>query len=103
MIGDINSINPIITICFLVCYGMINLCSFSLEMLSQPSWRPTWKFYHPLLSLLGFLACLFLMIAISWWSFLIVIFVIVLLFTIVYYNKKDNSHYGDIVDAVRLS
>lgn len=43
------------------------------------------------------------MIAISWWSFLIVIFLSAILFTIVFYNKKDNSHYGDSVDAVKLA
>lgn len=43
------------------------------------------------------------MVAISWWSFLIVIALVCILFYIVYTNKKDNSHYGDSVDAARLS
>lgn len=103
MIGDINAITPIITMFFLLCYGFVNLCCLFLDTVAFPNWRPTWKFYHKFLSFLGLGLCIFLMLAISWWSFLIVLVLVGILFTIVFHNKKVNAHYGDSVDAVKLS
>lgn len=103
MIGDIDMITPVITMFFLLCYGFVNMCCLFLDSVAFPSWRPTWKFYHKITSFLGFGLCMFLMIAISWISFLIVLALAGVLFTVVIYNKKPNEHYGDSIDAVKLS
>lgn len=103
MIGEINVITPLITMFFLVCYGFVNLCCLFLDIVSFPNWRPTWKFYHKIFSFIGFALCIFLMIAISWIYFLVAMAFAAILFTIVIYNKKLNDHYGDSIDAVRLS
>lgn len=103
MIGDIDAITPVITMFFLLCYAFVNICCMFLDVVAFPNWRPTWKFYHLFFSFLGFGLCLFLMIAISIVAFAIAVVFSAVLFTIVIYNKKVNSHYGDSIDAVRLS
>lgn len=42
------------------------------------------------------------MVAISWWSFLIVIVLVIILFWVVYKYKDIESDYGDSIDAIRL-
>lgn len=103
MIGDINVITPIITMFFLLCYGFVNLCCLFLDTVAFPNWRPTWRLYHKFLSFIGLSLCLFLMIAISWWSFLIALALAAVLFTIVTRNKNVNMDYGDSIEAVKLS
>lgn len=88
---------------FLLCYGCVNLCCLFLDTVAFPNWRPTWRFYHKFLSFIGLCLCLFLMIAISWWSFLIALALAGILFTIVIFNKKVNNNYGDSIEAVKLS
>lgn len=43
------------------------------------------------------------MIAISWWSFLIVLALVIILFIVVTRNKIDRSDYGDSISSVHLS
>lgn len=103
MIGEIDVITPVITMFFLLCYCFVNICCIFLDVVAFPNWRPTWKFYHAFFSFLGAGLCLFLMIAISPIAFAIAVVFSAILFVIVITNKKVNSHYGDSIDAVRLS
>ncbi|HOX37669.1 MAG TPA: amino acid permease [Candidatus Brocadiia bacterium] len=66
MIGDLDTVAPIITMFFLITYGTINLACFD-EMISRnPSFRPTFRFNHWSLALAGALGCLAVMFLINW-------------------------------------
>mmetsp|Transcript_52564 Transcript_52564/g.115284 ORF Transcript_52564/g.115284 Transcript_52564/m.115284 type:complete len:911 (+) Transcript_52564:19-2751(+) len=67
-VADLNIVNPIITMFFLLCYFCINMCCALLEALEDPNWRPRFQYHHWSVSLAGMCLCATLMILISWYS-----------------------------------
>ena len=57
MAGDLNALAPIITMFFLITYGMLNFATFSEAITGNPSYRPRFRLAHWSLSLLGALGC----------------------------------------------
>jgi len=74
MAGDLDTIAPIITMFFLLTYGTINLASFYEGISGNPSFRPTFKYNHWSVSLLGAVGSLCIMLLISWvWALVAII------------------------------
>jgi len=65
LLGDLNAIAPIITMFFMITYGMINLATFYESITKNPSYRPRFRFSHWTTELLGALACAVVMFFIS--------------------------------------
>ncbi len=65
LIGDLNLIAPIITMFFMVTYGYLNFATFVEAYTRNPSYRPTFRYTHWSLALLGTLACLAVMLLIA--------------------------------------
>ncbi len=57
MLGDLNAIAPIITMFFMITYGALNFATFSEAFSGNPSYRPSFRWCHWSLSLLGALLC----------------------------------------------
>jgi len=64
-LGQLNLIAPIVSMFFLISYGLINYATWFEASAASPSFRPRFRFYHRHLSLLGALACLGAMLAID--------------------------------------
>jgi len=64
-LGNLNAIAPLVSMFFLVSYGLLNYATFFEARASSPSFRPRFRWFHPLLSLLGSLACLGVILAID--------------------------------------
>jgi amino acid transporter len=64
-LGQLNLIAPIVSMFFLISYGLINYATWFEASSASPSFRPTFRFYHRHLSLAGALACLGTMLAID--------------------------------------
>ncbi len=64
-LGKLNIIAPVVSMFFLISYGLLNYATFYEARAASPSFRPTFKWFDPRLSLLGFLACLGAMLAIN--------------------------------------
>lgn len=63
-LGDLNFIAPILTMFFLICYGMLNLAAGLESLMNNPSWRPT--IYIPAsISLIGATLCILTMLLID--------------------------------------
>lgn len=60
--GELNVVSNLITNVSLLTYGLVNFSCFAVSMARSPGWRPTLRFYHPLLALFGAVLCLFMMI-----------------------------------------
>ncbi|MBN1968769.1 MAG: Na-K-Cl cotransporter [Candidatus Delongbacteria bacterium] len=93
LIGDLNSIAPIVSMFFLTVYGMVNLVAAIESFSSATSWRP--KFKTPwIINIIGFLGCMSVMFLISPLETLVaVIFEIVLYFLLV--RSETRAKWGD--------
>ncbi|MFH2219656.1 MAG: amino acid permease [Pseudomonadota bacterium] len=64
-LGNLNLIAAVVSMFFLISYGLLNYATFYEARAASPSFRPRFKWFDLRLSLLGFLACLFAMMAID--------------------------------------
>ncbi len=51
---------------FLICYMFVNFACVLQSILKAPNWRPRFRYYHWVSSLVGALLCLILMFLVSW-------------------------------------
>ncbi len=64
-LGNLNLIAPVVSMFFLISYGLLNYATHYEARTSSPSFRPTFRWFDARLSLLGWLACLGAMLAID--------------------------------------
>ena len=103
--GNLDAITPLITMCFLLMYGCINLSCFLLGILRAPSFRPTFHYFHWSISFLGFIWCLGLAFTIDYIVALGAIALTLLLFGFVLKtsNKAGKGDLGDIIQGIRYT
>ena len=63
--GNLNVIAPIVSMFFLISYGLLNYATYYETRAASPFFRPRFKWYDGRLSLLGGLSCLGVMLAID--------------------------------------
>ena len=93
-LGNLNLIAPVVSMFFLISYGLLNYATFYEARAASPSFRPTFKWFDQRLSLLGFLACLGVMLAIDPTTGIVAIS---LLFAIFQYLRRtaDPARWAD--------
>ncbi len=64
-LGNLNLVAPVVSMFFLISYGLLNYATYFEARSASPSFRPTFRFYDKRLSLAGGLACLGVMLAID--------------------------------------
>lgn len=64
-LGNLNMIAPVVSMFFLISYGLLNYATFFESRSASPSFRPRFRWFDDRLSLLGFMACLGVMLAID--------------------------------------
>jgi amino acid transporter len=64
-LGRLDLIAPVVSMFFLISYGLINYATYFEASAASPSFRPRFRFFHRHLSLLGALGCLGAMLAID--------------------------------------
>lgn len=84
-LGKLNLIAPVVSMFFLISYGLLNYATFYEARTASPSFRPRFRWFDRRLSLFGFLVCLGAMLAINVRSGAIAIAV---LFAIYHYLKR---------------
>ena len=79
LLADLNTIAPLITMAFLVTYGLLNLATFYESTAKNPSYRPQFRFCHWSTSLAGAIGCGLVMLLIDWrWACVATTMVVVL-------------------------
>ncbi|MDX1390434.1 MAG: amino acid permease, partial [Acidobacteriota bacterium] len=63
-LGELNVIAPVVSMFFLISYGLLNYATYVEARAKSPSFRPRFKWFHARLSLAGAVACLGAMLAI---------------------------------------
>ena len=53
LVSDLDAIAPLITMFFMITYGLLNLATFYETMAKNPSYRPRFRYSHWITSLLG--------------------------------------------------
>uniref|UniRef100_A0A0C9QA88 NKCL_1 protein n=1 Tax=Fopius arisanus TaxID=64838 RepID=A0A0C9QA88_9HYME len=89
LIGNLDSIAPLISNFFLAAYTLINFSTFHASLAKPIGWRPTFKYYNMWLSLAGSILCVAVMFLISWWTALITLCAVMALYLVVAYRKPD--------------
>jgi amino acid transporter len=84
-LGQLNLIAPVVSMFFLISYGLINYATWFEASAASPSFRPRFRFHHRHLSLLGAVACLGAMLAIDLEAGLVAV---ALLFAIYQYLRR---------------
>ncbi len=87
-LGNLNLIAPVVSMFFLVSYGLLNYATYFEARSSSPSFRPRIRWFHPKLSLLGWIACLGVMLAIDVKAGVVAVSV---LFAVQQYIKRTAS------------
>ena len=65
LVGDLNLVAPVITMFFLITYGLLNLATFYESVTKNPSYRPTFRWSHWSTALAGTIGCAAVMLLIS--------------------------------------
>ncbi len=64
-LGDLNRVAPVVSMFFLISYGLLNYATYFEARIQSPSFRPTFRVYHPAVGLVGAVACVGAMLAID--------------------------------------
>jgi len=64
-LGKLNLIAPVVSMFFLISYGLLNYATYYEARSASPSFRPRFRYFNKWLSLAGSLACLGAMLAID--------------------------------------
>lgn len=65
VLGDLNAVAQVVSMFFLASYGLVNYATYYEAKAASPSFRPTFRWYTPALSLAGMIACAGAMLAIN--------------------------------------
>jgi len=107
LIGDVNAVAPLLTMCFLVAYAFMNFSCFVLTWLKSTGFRPKgvhkkrFRFWYMGTGLLGFAVCLSIMFIVNpiWAG----VALLASLSLYMYINYKLESHeWGSAMDGIRF-
>ncbi|KAG1937889.1 solute carrier family 12 member 3-like isoform X2 [Pimephales promelas] len=87
LIGNLNTIAPLISNFFLCSYGLINFSCFHATVTRSPGWRPEYRFFSPWTSLFGSFLSFLLMFLFTWWYALVTSGIVFFLIGYVSYTK----------------
>ncbi len=93
--ADLDTIAPLITMCFLITYGLLNLATFYENITKNPSYRPRFRYCHWTASLAGAVGCVAVMFLIDWrWA---IISIVAIAFLHWYIGCREvEARWGDL-------
>ena len=99
VMGDINVIAPILTMFFLISYGMLNLVCGLETLMGNPSWRPSFKI-PAWASFSGALLCILAMLMINAGATIVALSFVFLIYF--FRGKKLSSNWDDICFGILM-
>mmetsp|Transcript_17137 Transcript_17137/g.30707 ORF Transcript_17137/g.30707 Transcript_17137/m.30707 type:complete len:903 (-) Transcript_17137:328-3036(-) len=108
LIGSLNAIAPLISMFFMITYGLINISTFTLEISKSISWRPNFVYFNKWASFFGFILCIAIMFLTSWYIALAAIAIAVGLYYYIDYrdppinwgSANQARHFYDVEKAM---
>ncbi|KAG9394299.1 Amino acid permease [Carpediemonas membranifera] len=101
MMGELNAITPITTMCFIMCYLSVNFSCALQGMIRSPSFRPKFKFWSWKVSMFAVFLCIIIMFLISWYYALIAIGLSVGIYKYVQWTGAKQN-WGDGIRGWRM-
>lgn len=92
--GDLNAVAEVISMFFLIAYGMINLAAFVESKSGNPSFRPSFRWFHWTTALAGTVGCLVVMFKINETASLVAL-AITGLFYWYLHRRNIRTNWGD--------
>ncbi|XP_032872587.1 solute carrier family 12 member 7 isoform X2 [Amblyraja radiata] len=102
LIASLDSVAPILSMFFLMCYMFVNLACALQTLLRTPNWRPRFKYYHWTLSFLGMSLCLALMFICSWYYALVAMVIAGCIYKYIEYRGAEKE-WGDGIRGLSLN
>uniref|UniRef100_A0A8C9WD86 Solute carrier family 12 member 5a n=1 Tax=Scleropages formosus TaxID=113540 RepID=A0A8C9WD86_SCLFO len=102
LIASLDSVAPILSMFFLMCYMFVNLACAVQTLLRTPNWRPRFKFYHWALSFLGMSLCLSLMFICSWYYAIVAMVIASCIYKYIEFRGAEKE-WGDGIRGLSLS
>jgi len=88
-LGDLNVIAPVVSMFFLVTYGLLNYATYIEAHSKSTSFRPRLRFYHQYASLAGFVGCGSAMLAVNLTAGIIAIIIVTAIY--IYLERTATS------------
>ncbi|CAF0780703.1 unnamed protein product [Rotaria sordida] len=102
LIANFDIVTTMVSEFFLMCYLSVNLVCILQTFLHEPSWRPRFRFYHWLLSLLGVIVCIAIMLISSWYIALISLAIGIIVYIYIWYAGA-NKEWGEGLKGLPMS
>eukprot|EP00069_Balaena_mysticetus_P006502 bmy_05111T0 len=102
LIASLDSVAPILSMFFLMCYMFVNLACALQTLLHTPNWRPRFKYYHWTLSFLGMSLCFALMFICSWYYALCAMLIAGCIYKYIEYRGAEKE-WGDGIRGLSLN
>ncbi|XP_053449521.1 solute carrier family 12 member 7 isoform X3 [Nycticebus coucang] len=102
LIASLDSVAPILSMFFLMCYLFVNLACAVQTLLRTPNWRPRFKYYHWTLSFLGMSLCLALMFLCSWYYALVAMLIAGCIYKYIEFRGAEKE-WGDGIRGLSLN
>ncbi|XP_026217434.1 solute carrier family 12 member 7 isoform X8 [Anabas testudineus] len=102
LIASLDSVAPILSMFFLMCYLFVNLACAVQTLLRTPNWRPRFKYYHWALSFLGMSLCLALMFISSWYYAIVAMVIAGCIYKYIEYRGAEKE-WGDGIRGLSLN
>lgn len=99
VLGNLNLVAAMVTMFFLVSYGLLNYATYAEARANSPHFRPRFKYFNAWLSLAGALACLGVMLAISPMTGFVAVTVLFVVHQ--YLSRRAQESPGRFADSVR--
>eukprot|EP00002_Diphylleia_rotans_P005031 TRINITY_DN1400_c0_g1_i3.p1 TRINITY_DN1400_c0_g1~~TRINITY_DN1400_c0_g1_i3.p1 ORF type:complete len:895 (-),score=153.82 TRINITY_DN1400_c0_g1_i3:576-3260(-) len=89
LINDLNVISTLVTLFFLISYGIVNYACFVASASRSPGWRPAFRYFHPLTALLGCGLTVAVMFLIEWRISLAVLSLVIAMYYYLVFKSPD--------------
>ncbi|KNE69661.1 hypothetical protein, variant [Allomyces macrogynus ATCC 38327] len=100
--GSLDIVAPVTTMCYLLTYACINLATALFGFTNAVVWRPTFRFYHWTLSLLGGVVALSFMFVLSWLGAVLALVGVYIVFKLLEFRGAEVNWGGEGMWSLRL-
>ena len=99
-IGDLNAIAPVLTMFFLLTYGLTNFACFVHRISGHPNFRPRFRFFTWHTALLGAIYCIGAMFYLDWRYTLVSLVVVSSIAVYIAFHPPEDVDWGDVTQSL---